>query len=827
MGFRNGLSHPMNRRRFLLAACDTPLLLAATGRSPYTIGLPAGASPSQRRAAGELQHFLGRMTGAVLPVADGPTSGPMISLKTTEEFGPEGFRLKTEGQNVTIEGGRQRGTLYGAYALLEKLGCRWYAQNCTVVRPAASLTLPALDEVQQPAFEYREIFITEACGKDWAARNRLNGNFTELDASTGGKVVYYPFGHSFYKLVPPEKYYALHPEYYSLTGGQRRATNAQLCLTNPDVLQIAIGQVLRWAEEHPDANVFSVAQNDEDAWCECPACSRIEQEEGAHSGPILHFVNAIAAAVSRKYPDKWIDTFAYRYSERPPAKVKAHPNVRVRLAPIGACEAHPYAQCPQNRIVMEHLRGWARVTNKIYVWHYITDFNGYLAPFPNLDELGSDLAMYRRHNVAGLFLQGARSKGGGGELAELRSWMLARLLWDPQRDPQALIREFLGAWYGAAAPAMQQYLDLEHREVRLPPQGLGKSMFLYRGPAFSPAFRPQAGRLFDSMDAATRQAGEDEQARRVRKERLSLEWYDLRKAKRFVVGDGSFGPADPAAWWRRYGSLVRTAREFGITDFCEWGPIEVTEAEDREFVKSYATAVLENRHLRAVVVPGFQGRIVSLVHLATGREALRLPDPDERFTALESLGGLVLYLHPEPFSRPRYGIRWKVSRAGPSDLELSGVCDNGLRVQRTVEVDGGSPLLRTATTVRNEGAASVPVTMHSRVEINPGDLENPTIDFSFRSRRGAEHHQRIFPPPELPLGDLFLGGDELPDGVWRLANPRLGLTISNRFDPSQVEHCRLWWRGRRQGQANLGVWSPRRTLAPGEEFRLQTEYGIS
>jgi hypothetical protein len=815
----------MNRRRFLLAACDAPLLLAAGGRSAYTISLPAGASPSQRRAAGELQHFLGRMTGATPPVAESAT-GPTIALKTSEEFGPEGFRLKTEGRNVMIEGGRQRGTLYGTYAFLEKLGCRWYAQDCTFVPHVESLILPALDEVQKPAFEYREVFLTEACGRDWAARNRLNGNFTELDASTGGKVAYYPFGHSFYKLVPPEKYYALHPEYYALVGGQRRATNAQLCLSNPEVVRIAVGQVLRWAEEHPEATVFSVSQNDEDAWCECPACRRIEQEEGAHSGPILHFVNAIAAAVCRRYPDKCIDTFAYRYSERPPGKVRAHPNVRVRLAPICACQAHPYEQCHQNRFVMDHLRGWSRVTDKVYVWHYITDFNQYLAPFPNLDELGHDLAMYRRHNVAGLFLQGARSKGGGGELAELRAWMLARLLWNPQLDPRALIREFLGAWYGAAAPAMQQYLDLAHHEVRLPPQGLGRSMFLYRGPAFSPAFRPEAGRLFDRMDAATRQAGETVQARRVRKERLSLEWYDLCQAKRFLLRDGSFGPADPAGWWCRYESLLRTARGYGITDFSEWGPIEVTEAEDREFVKSHATAVLQNRHLKAVVVPGFHGRIVSLVHMATGHEALRLADPDERFTALEALGGLVLYLHPEPFSRSRHDVAWQVARTGPEYLELSGVCGNGLRVHRTLELDGGSPLLRTATTVRNEGPAPIPLTLHSRVEINPGDLENPTVDFSYRRRGGAEHRQRIFPPPELPLGDLFLGGDELPDGEWRLTNPRLGLTIANRFPPGQVERCRLWWRGRRQGQANLGVWSPPRTLAPGENLKLETDYFI-
>lgn len=816
----------MNRRRFLGAAAGVPLLLAAGGRSDYTICVPEGGSPSLQRAATELQQFLGQMTGVAVPVAHS-ANGRRITLAATEEFGPEGFRLQTTGPNVTISGGAQRGVMYGAYAFLERLGCRWYAEGCTRIPRVAALSIPVLDEIQKPAFEYREIFLTEAEGKDWAARNRLNGNFTELDESTGGKIVYYPFGHSFYMIVPPEQYYTTHPEYFALVAGERRASNAQLCLSNPDVLRIAINAVFQWAAEHPEATVFSVSQNDEDAWCECDACRRIEQEEGAHSGPILRFVNGIAAEVSRKYPDKCIDTFAYRYSERPPGKVRAHPNVRVRLAPIGACQAHPYEKCPQNRFAIDDLRGWSRVTNKLYVWHYITDFNQYLTPFPNLEELGEDLAMYRRNNVAGLFLQGARSKGGGGELAELRSWMLARLLWDPGRDPRALVREFLHAYYGAAAPAMQQYLDLAHREVRLPPRGPGKSMFLYRGPAFSPAFRPEAGRLFDRMAVATGQAGEAEQARRVSKARLSIEWFDLNEAKRFRVRVGSYGPDDPAGWWRRYDALLARAQAFGITDFCEWGPIEVVEAEDREFVKAHATAVLENRYLKAVVVPTFHGRIVSLVHRASGREALRLTDPDERFTALEALGGLVLYVHPELFSRPRYDVAWQLDGTGPGLLGLRGACANGLRLSRTLELSSGGLVLHTSTTARNDGPAPVPVSLHSRVDINPGDLEDPTIDFAYKRRGGgAEYRQRIFPPPGMPLGDLFLGGAELPDGEWRLTNPRLGLAIVNRFHPGRVDRCRLWWRGRRQGQANLGVWSPCRTLAPGEELTLETDYLI-
>ena len=85
-------------------------------------------------------------------------------------------------------------------------------------------------------------------------------------------------------------------------------------------------------------------------WCECENCRRVEQEEGgAHSGPILRFVNAVAAEVGKTHPDKLIDTLAYWYSEPPPLKVRPHPNVRIRLCPIGACEGQPYDRCVHDR----------------------------------------------------------------------------------------------------------------------------------------------------------------------------------------------------------------------------------------------------------------------------------------------------------------------------------------------------------------------------------------------------------------------------------------------------------------------------------------------
>jgi len=246
-----GFSAPVN-------AANEPLTLVEKGASTYSICISETASPSEQHAGTELQRFVEEMSGARLPivtdrykpkgnlvlVGNSTLVEPLASKISLENLGPEGFVLRTSDNRVLIVGGRQRGTLYGVYTFLEKLGCRWFTRDLSVIPKKSTLVIEPLDELQQPAFEYREPFFAEASDKDWAARNKMNGSFMNLDESTGGKLIYYPFVHTFHQILPAEKYFGEHPEYYALVDGQRRSANAQLCLTNPNVLRLTINTVL-------------------------------------------------------------------------------------------------------------------------------------------------------------------------------------------------------------------------------------------------------------------------------------------------------------------------------------------------------------------------------------------------------------------------------------------------------------------------------------------------------------------------------------------------------------------------------------------------------
>ena len=142
--------------------------------------------------------------------------------------------------------------------------------------------------------------------------------------------------HTFDLLLPPEKYFAEHPEYYALIDGKRTAKHlySQPCLSNPDVLRIMIEGIRSWLRDNPEARLVSVSQNDSfviGSYCTCPACRAVNEEEGAPSGSLIRFVNAVAEALEPEFPEVTFDTLAYQYSTQPPKLTHPRHNVAIRM----------------------------------------------------------------------------------------------------------------------------------------------------------------------------------------------------------------------------------------------------------------------------------------------------------------------------------------------------------------------------------------------------------------------------------------------------------------------------------------------------------------
>ena len=106
------------------------------------------------------------------------------------------------------------------------------------------------------------IQFNDAFNKTFASMNMLNSNLANLDSSVGGKTKWFNFHHSFSDLVNPNEYFDKHPEYFSMIDGKRIKEHTELCLSNPDVFNIALNRVRKWIEDNPECKVFSVAQDE-------------------------------------------------------------------------------------------------------------------------------------------------------------------------------------------------------------------------------------------------------------------------------------------------------------------------------------------------------------------------------------------------------------------------------------------------------------------------------------------------------------------------------------------------------------------------------------
>lgn len=584
-----GAVRAMARALVVLAFCSTALrgeslTLAAGGKARARIVAAAGAPATDRFAAEELARFLHLATGGDFAVgedAGGPgprlivgraavdAAAPELSAVTLK---PEEILIRSWNGYVFLAGGGPRGTLYAVYEFLERaVGVRWWTAEATSIPWRPTLRVSPAPLRYAPPFEYREPFWFVAFDPAWAARNKANGIQAGGDEARGGRQAYEGFVHTFYALIPPEKYAADHPEWFSELQGVRTFKNAQLCLTNEELRAELAKNLKERLRANPAATIASVSQNDCFNPCACARCLASDEAEGGPSGTLLRFVNAVAEEIEKDFPGVAIDTLAYQYTRRPPRTAKPRPNVIVRLCSIECAFGRPLED-PANRAFREDLEGWSRIAGRLYVWDYTTDFSHYIQPHPNYGVLAANLRLFARNHVHGVFEQGAY-QSPGSEMAELRAWVLARLLWNPALDERALRKEFLDGYYGPAAGEVAAVLGLLENAVAASGDPLG----CYSPPDAKFLNIATLGRAWEIFARAERRtAGRREYARRVLRAKLPfayvafVRWDALRKeaAGRGIAWPWPGSRSGLGAWF------LENARAEGVTHISEWQSLE-------------------------------------------------------------------------------------------------------------------------------------------------------------------------------------------------------------------------------------------------------------
>ncbi len=445
----------------------------------YTIVTGAAASAAERNAAEKLQYYFEEISGIKLEiVADtvAESDKEIIVGKTNREggdftvdranLGDDGIVIKTVGEKIILSGAEKRGAVYAVYNFLEEyFGCRWFTHDLTVIPESEKLIIPqTIDYTYKPAIEFRMTdWISPNLSNEYKAANGLNtDNYGVISESYGGGISYAGFfAHTLRDLLDVSLF-ETNPELFALGVKSGERTINQLCLSNPETLELVKQNVRRTLDAHPNATIISVTQNDNQDYCVCENCKRIDEEEGSHAGTMLRFINAIADDVKDDYPDVMVDTFAYQYTRKPTAITVPRDNVIVRLCSIECTFSSPLdgGYSEENKTFAEDIKGWKAICKNLHIWDYTTNYAHYLAPFGNFDVLQSNLQFFAENNVIGVYEEGNYSASvSDGEFAELRCYMLAKLMWDPYCDVNELIYDFCEAYYGAGYQSIIDFIN--------------------------------------------------------------------------------------------------------------------------------------------------------------------------------------------------------------------------------------------------------------------------------------------------------------------------------------------------------------------------------
>ena len=501
----------------------------------------------------------------------------MITAAELEAVKQDGYVLKAGDGRIALAGFKPQGTIYGAYALLRRVGLEMYPwagsrggvsgpNVLEVFTPVKDGLLAAMSVSDKPHIDHRDAYgnvdmgrwgatmrpyalsdPTTAANQDIYGRNRKPG-YTKLKLE--GKVAAADgmgWDHTAGYLVPRDLYYAEHPEYFAMQPNGKRILPAAfagmgICTSNPEVLRISAERMLEWMKLQ-DIRRFFIATEADGVFCWCPACRALDPQPDYISDRSVTWSNYIADYVREKNPDKLLATWAYLATAKPSVKVKPSANLVIGYAAwlwnSRASGAVDFAH-PVNITCMEEFMGWSQVApGRMGAYDY---------PGDNIGGMVSRYKFYARNGARFIY---ANAASGGAR----QHYLMNSLMWDPFLDAEVLDQAFMKANY---VPAAEQIMDYARQEedtiAERTIDGLRK--YACEDPTFAAKARP----MLDKIETTVESADPDARARILRF--MVDARYALLRATHPARGLSMLGRADPVQFAQDVKGFLATHQRF-------------------------------------------------------------------------------------------------------------------------------------------------------------------------------------------------------------------------------------------------------------------------
>lgn len=503
---RNRLRNRVTTVAFItMLVALTPPPAQAAETADWTVENRSPASEPARFAAAELQRYLTETTkhreskeleNAKIVIGRRTDLGEKeVALLPEPKTGYDGYAVAitktSDGKPLWIIGGdNDRGTVYGAYDVLERVGWRWFHPKLDSkdpeVRPES--TEATLEEsrwaVASPMRTRALIWYLSrkrlasnppsparlAAQIDWAVKNRYNAlEYRALEAEPDhplrkalaaetkkrGMRLQAP-GHNFdLFLPPPPGGFAAHPEWLGLRDGKRRPhspTGAQFCWTNEEAIDHFIHHATAFVKDRPELDTLTLSAIDGGGAkpCECETCS-----EQSPTDRYLGLINQLTAHLEEEAPEVTVEAIVgYQHVKDVPETVRPHERLRGRFAVWQRGLERGYGEDPHGPL----LRKWSDVFDqRLTAFQYYSD---HLATSPLaapwVIQMKSDRAFIEETGADGMlnlvYLEGYWWR------QTLNGSLAGRAFYDPSTDPDEMLADYARRYHGpAAGPHMADY----------------------------------------------------------------------------------------------------------------------------------------------------------------------------------------------------------------------------------------------------------------------------------------------------------------------------------------------------------------------------------
>ncbi|MCX6849879.1 MAG: DUF4838 domain-containing protein [Verrucomicrobia bacterium] len=462
------------------AASETgEVVVLAKGSPACSLYYEPSSPKSVRLAADEIQRVIRLATGSTLPVVT-EARPPMICLGdcaaaraagvAAGEMADESFQIITRGQAVLIvgkdtadgrttrRGGLSRGTLFGAYAFLERVvGARWImpGELGEIIPHHDRLVVPSMNLMEAPSFASRQLELSDPpVVRQWALRNRAGTQPGDAGA------LWVDSSHSWNELMP-QSIRDSHPDWAAVHPYPEKP-NYKFCTRNPEAVEAFAKSLCQQFDANPSRYMMSAAPSDGQGFCHCDRC-KVHITLNSHGKEsttrnLLDFYNEVAGQVSKAHPDRMVGALVYGTNEYPPSEaLRLDKQLFVEWAPLDVYGLGLYKEA--YRAEFDQLaERWHRSAPNLGYSNYLHWHRSRgcapLAPAPELMKL--EFATLKKHGIQSV----REAVDPNWAYAGPNNWLLARLMWKADADVDALYREWLKLAYAEGGDAMRSVYAL-------------------------------------------------------------------------------------------------------------------------------------------------------------------------------------------------------------------------------------------------------------------------------------------------------------------------------------------------------------------------------